>query len=126
MADSIPMIPIYSSQGEVGAVLVYPNLFNQNGEWIGWVSAEREVFSVYGHYVGWISDEPRILRTLGSNRLIRRHVREQPPERIAVPAMFPLAPLLPELPTGTIDVLEKNPELLPPLDFGDLSEDLDH
>ena len=41
------IIPIYSSRGEVEAFLVFPYLFNRSGEWIGWVTPQREVYSVH-------------------------------------------------------------------------------
>ena len=56
------IIPIYSSRGEVEAFLVFPYLFNKSGEWIGWVTPQREVYSVRGAYVGALTNDPRIVR----------------------------------------------------------------
>jgi len=109
----------------VGGYLSYPYLFSQLGEWIGWVTPERDVYSVHGHYVGWLSDDPRILRKHSSGFLRPRRVPPPPPASINPPAFAPLAPLMPELTIGTFDVLEEAPELLPPVDFGDLREDID-
>jgi len=48
------LIPIFTSRGDVDAYLLYPYLYNRLGEWVGWISPERQVFSVHGHYVGWL------------------------------------------------------------------------
>jgi hypothetical protein len=56
------IIPVYSSRGEVEAFLVFPYLFNRSGEWIGTVTAQREVYSVLGAYVGFLTNDPRIVR----------------------------------------------------------------
>jgi hypothetical protein len=119
------IIPIYTTRGDGEAFLVYPYIFNRIGEWIGWVTSEREVYSVHGHYVGWITDDPRIIRRRAIGR--SQHYREPPtrPRKLTPPARVPLAPLLPELPIGTFDVLEEEPELLPSLDYGELREDMD-
>ncbi len=126
MSTSTHLIPIYTSRGDMDAYLAYPYLYNKQGEWIGWVSPERKVFSVHGHYVGWLADGPRILRKLvegyGANRIVIPVPDEM---RINPPAHVPLAPLMPELIFGTIDVLLEQPELLPPVDFGELREDMD-
>ncbi|HJR79991.1 MAG TPA: hypothetical protein VJ821_07960, partial [Anaerolineales bacterium] len=62
MAQQHRIIPIYSSKGEVEAILIYPYVFNRSGEWIGWVTAQREVYSVMGYYVGSLTNDPRIVR----------------------------------------------------------------
>jgi hypothetical protein len=118
-------IPIYSSRGDTEAYLVYPYLFNQRGEWIGFVTRGREVYSVYGNYVGWLSNEPRILRK-------RSYSFDKPklpvplaPKNIRVPALGPLAPMMPELGFDTIDVLQEEPDKLPSLDSGEQKQDLD-
>ena len=119
------LIVIYMTRGDVGAFLLFPHIFNRQGEWIGWVTPTRQVYSVHGHYVGWLSDEPRILRKLSSGYLKPRLAPPSQPESIAPPATIPLAPMMPEVPIGSFDVLEDSPELLPPIDFGDLREDMD-
>jgi hypothetical protein len=45
--------------------------------------------------------------------------------RIKTPAISPLAPMMPELTFGEMDVLMDRPDLLPPVDFGELREDMD-
>jgi len=126
MSTSTQLIPIYTSRGDMDAYLAYPFLYNKQGEWIGWVSPERKVFSVHGHYVGWLADGPRILCKLvegyGANRIVIPVPDEM---RINPPAHVPLAPMMPELIFGTIDVLLEQPDLLPPVDFGELREDMD-
>jgi hypothetical protein len=64
------MIPIFSSRGEVEAFLVFPNLFNRSGEWIGWVTPQREVYSVLGNYVGFLTNDPRIVRKRSDDETI--------------------------------------------------------
>ncbi len=122
---SSPLITVFKSSGEVGAFLKYPNLFSLQGEWIGWVSRERQVYSVHGHYVGWLSDDPRILRKPSDSMMIPRHMPPGLPDPLVLPSQVPLAPMLPELQYGFIDVLDEAPELLPAIDYGELREDLD-
>jgi hypothetical protein len=45
--------------------------------------------------------------------------------RITVPASFPLAPLMAELPYDVIDVLQDEPEQLHTTDAGELRPDMD-
>ena len=120
-----PLISIYTTQGDIGAFLQYPYLYNYQGEWIGWVNSKRQVYSVHGHYVGWISDEPRILRKHSSTYFKPEESTPPVPGPIKPPASTPLAPMMPELPYGVIDVLEDASGLLPSFDFGDMREDLD-
>ena len=44
---------------------------------------------------------------------------------IQPPAHVPLAPQMPEVPVNMIDILEEAPDMLPPIGFGDLLEDMD-
>jgi len=124
MTQSPFFVPIYTTRGDVGAYLVYPYLVNRQGEWIGWVTPDRQVYSVHGHYVGWLSDDPRVLRKLSDSFGRGRRNPPPPPPPLRPPASTPLAPLMPELAYGLIDVLQDELDLLPPLDFGDLREDL--
>ena len=126
MALNRQLIPIYTSRGDLEAYLSYPYIYNKQGEWIGWISPERTVFSVHGHYVGWLADGPRILRKLAEGFGHQKINVELPAEdKINPPAHMPLAPLMPELVFGTIDVLLEQPDLLPSVDFGELREDMD-
>lgn len=126
MPSNRSLIPIYTSRGDMEAYLAYPYIYNKQGEWIGWISSERSVYSVHGHYVGWLADGPRILRKLAESYNQQKVVVRAPAEmKITPPAHMPLAPLLPELVFGTIDVLLEQPDLLPPVDFGELREDMD-
>jgi len=119
------IIPIYSSRGDVDAFLSYPYLFNRSGEWVGWVTPNREVYSVMGYYVGYLSDDARILRKRATNALKPRLNPPPHPGRITTPATVPLAPLMKELTHSIIDVLVEEPERLHTLDSGELREDLD-
>lgn len=122
---TIQLLPIYTTRGEVGAFLYYPYIFNLQGEWIGWITTERKVYSVHGHHVGYITNEPRILRNRSQDFSSVRALPPTAPPSILPPSHLPLAPQLPELPMTTIDILDESPELLPPIDFGDLRDDLD-
>jgi len=120
------LTPIYNTRGDIDAFLLFPYIYSRLGEWIGWVTAEQRVFSVHGLYVGYYSKDNRILRkhsdAFGQER---RKPPVAPPLHITIPAHGPLAPLMAELPFGVIDVLLEQPDLLPPLDFGEGREDLD-
>ena len=118
------IIPIYSSKGEVDAFLVFPYIFNRNGEWIGWVTPQREVYSVLGYYVGSLTNDPRIVRKRATNALKPRLKPPPSPGKINVPATVPLAPLMSDLTHSIIDVLVDEPERLHTLDSGELREDL--
>jgi hypothetical protein len=119
------LIPIYTSHGDAGAFLVFPYLYNPEGEWIGWVEADRTVFSVHGHYVGVLTKEPRILRKREWGNALARRIPPPAPPPIRPPAQVPLAPPLAEVPLNMIDVLAEAPDLLPPMDWGELREDMD-
>jgi hypothetical protein len=119
-------IPIYTTRGDLEAFLAYPYLYNRDGDWIGWISADRQVYSVHGHYIGWIGVGPRILRKLAEDFSKQRDDIPPPTLRsISPPAQVPLAPLMPELTFGVIDVLQDAPDLLPSVDFGELRQDMD-
>jgi hypothetical protein len=114
------------TNGDIGAFLVYPYIFNCEGEWIGWISTDRFVYSTHGHYVGWLAEGPRILRKL-SDSYTRSRIDIIPPFtfRIKPPAISPLAPMMPELTFSELDVLLDRPDMLPPVDFGESREDMD-
>ncbi len=119
------IIPIFSSRGEVEAFLVFPYLFNRSGEWIGWVTPQREVYSVLGSYVGFLTNDPRIVRKRADDA-IRPRLKVPPhPPRLITPASTPLAPLMSDLSHSLVDVLVEEPERLHTVDVGELREDLD-
>jgi hypothetical protein len=125
MVYSAHIIPIYTTRGDVGAVLDYPYLYSPVGEWIGWVSENRQVYSVHGNYVGLLSRDWRILRT-------RAYDFGQPdceppirPVPIRPPAHFPLPPMMAELALNMIDILDEMPDLLPSIDYGEQRQDMD-
>ena len=119
------VIPIYTSRGDAAAYLVYPHLYNRNGEWIGWVSPTRDIYSVLGHYVGTLSDDPRILRKRVTGVLKPRVNPPPPPQKFIPPATVPLPPMMSELTFSTVDVLLEEPNRLHTLDRGELKEDMD-
>jgi len=125
MIPSKSIIPIFTTRGDAEAFLVYPYIYNRLGEWVGWVTPEREIYSVIGFYVGFLSEGPRILR----KRAIEvSKVRMRPPakpSKVYPPATIPLAPMMPELYHDTIDVLLDEPERLHTGDSGEFREDLD-
>jgi hypothetical protein len=119
------MIPIYSSRGETDAFLVFPYLFNRSGEWIGFVTPQRDVYSVLGVYAGTLTNEPRIIRKRSTSSLKPRLNPPPHPGRISIPAMLPLAPLMSDLTSSHVDVLSEEPERLHTLDTGEFREDMD-
>ncbi|KXK12157.1 MAG: hypothetical protein UZ14_CFX002002511 [Chloroflexi bacterium OLB14] len=119
------IIPIYTTQGDPEAFLQYPYLFNRNGEWIGFVTSQREVYSVLGEYIGILTNDPRIVRTRSTATLRPRLKLPPAPKKISLPANIPLAPMMPELSHSLIDVLIEMPERLHTTDAGESREDLD-
>lgn len=124
MTANPPLIPVYTTRGDVGAFLVYPYLYDRDGKWIGWVAPDRGVFSVRGKYVGWLSNDARILRKPTQDTQSTRQFPAAPGS-LRPPAVLPLAPLMGELKAGIQDVLQDDPDLLSPVEYGDLGEDLD-
>jgi hypothetical protein len=115
--------PLYNTHGDCAALMITTNIYNLSGEWIGWITSEKEVFDVDGIYVGWLSDDSRILRKRSNVDTDRRNPPPAP-ERIRAPATIPLPPLMPELPYSVIDVLDEQPERLHTVDTGELKEDM--
>ena len=120
----INIIPIFTSRGDAEAFLVYPYLFNRQGEWIGWVTQQRTVYSVLGHYVGTLTNDPRIVRKRTQDPLPSQKP-PAPPARIRTPASVPLPKLMGDLSHEVIDVLEDRPELLHTMDSGEMRQDMD-
>jgi len=121
---SVRIIPVYNSKGDAEAYLAYPYLFNRNGEWVGFVTAQRVVYSVLGEYVGTLSADPRILRKR-ETEYYPRITPPPPPFKISLPATVPLAPLMSELTHSTVDVLLEEPERLHTADSGEFQQDMD-
>ncbi len=119
------LIPIYTTKGDAEAFLAYPYLFNRNGDWIGFVTPEREVYSVIGHFVGTITNDPRIVRKRATGTLKPRLQPPARPHKVYPPATVPLAPLMGDLTHSMIDVLLDEPERLHTLDTGEYRDDLD-
>jgi hypothetical protein len=120
------IIPIYTTRGDAEAFLVYPYLYNRVGEWVGWVTSERQVYSVLGYFVGELTAEPRIIRKRLTASLRARKSPPPRPVRLSMPATIPLAPLMGDLRFGVVDVLLEEPERLHTLDSGELREDMDY
>jgi hypothetical protein len=125
MASNTQLIPIYTTRGDVGAFLLYPFLYNRQGEWIGWVASNRNVYSVMGNFVGTLEAGPRILRRRSYDYALPRQTPPAPPRPIRPLANVPLPPLMSELSFSVIDVLEEEPELLPTVDHDELRQDMD-
>jgi hypothetical protein len=123
MVKSDKPIPIYTTSGDTGGYLIYPYVYNQLGEWIGWVTPDKQVYSVYGRYVGWVNKDNRILRRRADD--FQKPDKSPPPmpARFLPPATVPLPPLMAELKYETVDVLEDMPELMPRLDDFAVSDD---
>jgi hypothetical protein len=118
-------IPIYSSKGDADAFLAYPYLFDRQGEWIGWVTPDREVYSILGQYVGELTPEPRILRKRIQEKVRPNRTSPPCPAKIYPPATVRLAPLMGELAFGIMDVLLEEPERLHTPDTGEQKQDMD-
>ncbi len=126
MNNSQPtIIPIYTTKGDAEAFLVYPYIFNRNGDWIGFVTPQREIYSVIGDYVGTLTNDPRIVRKRATSTLKPRLKPPPRPKKIYPPATIPLAPMMPELSHSVIDVLLDAPERLHTIDTGESRQDLD-
>ncbi len=119
------LVALYSSKGDVGAFLRYPNLYNPAGEWIGFVTVEREVYSVLGNYIGYVSDDRRILRDRTPASPKPHLVPPAAPPKALPPATVPLAPLMREITHSTVDVLLEEPERLHTLDIGEFRTDME-
>jgi hypothetical protein len=118
-------IPIYTTPGDWAAMLVFPYIYNTVGEWIGFVTPNRDVYDVDGVYVGWLTKEPRILRKRIIEKGLKRIDVPPAPTKIRPPATVPLPPMMAELRFETIDVLEEEPDRLHTSDTGEFKEDMD-
>ncbi|MBI5961948.1 MAG: hypothetical protein HY863_00605 [Chloroflexi bacterium] len=126
MNNSQPtIIPIYTTKGDAEAFLVYPYIFNRNGDWIGFITPKREIYSVLGDYVGTLTNDPRIVRKRATSTLKPRLKPPPRPKKIYPPATIPLAPMMPELSHSVIDVLLDAPERLHTVDSGESRQDMD-
>ena len=119
------IIPIYTSRGEAEAFLVFPYIFNRNGEWVGWATPQREIYSVLGYYVGTLTNDARIVRKRSEDEMRPRLKPPPKPGKIPTPASIPLAPLMQDLTYSIIDVLQDEPERLHTLDGGEFRQDMD-
>lgn len=124
-AARLRLIPLYTTRGDLGAILRYPFIYNPSGEWIGWVTIDREVYSIYGSYVGKISNEWRIIRPRSLDTAPPTHRPPGQPGNLIPPAHFPLPPLMSELMPNQLDVLEEAPGLLPSRDSGEFKPDME-
>ena len=118
-------IPIYSTSGEFSAIMMYPYIYNRQGEWIGWVRKDKSVFNVEGLYVGWLTDGPRIIRKRINGSNGHQEALPPVPDQIQPIAHAPLPPMMSELPFNLIDIFDEAPELLHTLDTGIRKEDMD-
>ena len=121
---AIAIIPIYTSRGDPEAFLAFPYLFNRSGEWIGFISAQRDVYSVLGYHVGTLTNDPRIVR----KRSVEPKPRQKPPQTpqpLRIAANIPLPKMMSDLTPDNVDVLQDEPELLHTVDAGELRLDLD-
>jgi hypothetical protein len=119
------LIALYNTRGDAEAFLLYPYLFNRNGEWIGFATANREVYSVLGEYVGMLTSERRVVRKRGTSTLYPRRTPPPRPPKVYPPATVPLPPMMSELSHSMIDVLLEEPQRLHTLDTGEYREDMD-
>lgn len=121
---TLKIIPIYTSRGDADAFLIFPYLFNRNGEWIGFITNQREVYSVLGYFVGNLTNDPRIIRRKSEEAKPRQKPPKNPGQ-IRISATVPLPRMMSDLTPEFFDVLQDEPELLHTLDAGDLRPDMD-
>lgn len=121
----LSFIPIYNTKGDADAFLLYPYLFNRTGDWIGFVTPQRDVYSVLGEYVGTLTNDPRIVTKRAMDETKPRVSPPPTPRKVQPPVNVPLAPLMPELSHSLIDVLQDIPERLHTLDSGEFRQDMD-
>ena len=119
------LIPIYTTKGDAEAFLLNPYLFNRNGDWIGFITPQKEVYSVLGNYVGALTSEPRIVSKRTTSTLKPRLNPPPRPQKVYPPAIIPLPPMMAELSHSVIDVLQDAPERLHTTDTGEQRQDLD-
>ena len=126
MSNTQPnLIAIYTSKGDAEAFLLYPYLYNRNGDWIGFVTPKRDVYSVLGYFVGTLTNDPRIVRKRATSTLKARLKPPPKPEKVYPPATVPLPPMMGDLSHSVIDVLLDAPEHLHTTDAGEQRQDLD-
>ncbi|HLA88595.1 MAG TPA: hypothetical protein VJL10_11260 [Anaerolineales bacterium] len=118
------LIPIYTTNGDAEAFLLYPYLFNRNGDWIGFITQQKEVYSVLGNYVGSLTSEPRIVSKRTTSTLRPRLKPPPRPQKVYPPAIIPLPPMMAELSHSVIDVLQDAPERLHTTDTGEQRQDM--
>ncbi|GAB4398626.1 MAG: hypothetical protein OHK003_21300 [Anaerolineales bacterium] len=121
----LSFIPIYTTKGDADAFLLYPYLFNRTGDWIGFVTPQRDVYSVLGEYVGTLTNDPRIVSKRAMDETKPKLSPPPAPQRVQLPANIPLAPMMPELSHSLIDVLLDAPEKLHTVDSGESRQDMD-
>lgn len=126
MSNTQPrLIPIFTTKGDAEAFLLYPYLFNRSGDWIGFVTAKREVYSVLGEYVGILTDAPRIVGKRTTSTIKPRLKPPPAPEKICPATTIPLPPMMTDLSYSEIDVLLDAPERLHTMDAGENRQDMD-
>jgi len=114
---------IFTSRGDWGAFLIYPYLFNTSGEWIGWVTPQKEIFNLDGSYIGMISSDQRILRKKSLEIVPPKRKVPASPPKPRIPAAIPLPPQMTELSYDQFDVLEDMPGMLHTMDSGEFKPD---
>ena len=125
MEETAELIPLFTTDGEVGAIYRHPYLFNPQGEWIGWVTVDGSVYSVSGSFAGCLTNDRRIVRPRAYDYTRPSILPPPPPKPIRPPGLFPLPPMMAELAYNSLDVLQDAPELLPTTDAGELRQDMD-
>ncbi len=116
---------IFTSRGDWGAFLIYPYLFNQIGEWIGWATRDRQIFNLDGNYVGTLSPDQRIVRKKYLEDPPPKRDLPKPPGKPRIPGSVPLPPQMGDLSYDSLDVLEEMPGLLHTMDSGEFKPDVD-
>jgi hypothetical protein len=103
---------IYDTRGEWHATLINGCLWDQRGDYIGFVRGENhDVYTAYGEWVGNLLKDGRVVRKRVQNlRTVVQDRPSRPKERPRLPPRAPLPPLTGDLDFHMIDVLEYDPE----------------
>ncbi|GAB4581970.1 MAG: hypothetical protein Fur0022_47220 [Anaerolineales bacterium] len=120
------LTPLYTTSGDAVAYMQFSYIFNLQGEWIGFITPNKEVFTVLGKYAGYLADGPRILRKR-SYSFDRPTIKPPEPPAIIVkiPPNAPLPPMMSETTFSELDVLEEEPDRLLPRTAAENLSDLD-
>ncbi|MBN1203064.1 MAG: hypothetical protein JXJ20_14535 [Anaerolineae bacterium] len=114
---------IFDTYGDWQATKVENSIYNQRGEYIGYLEGE-DVYKRDGEWIGRLSRDGRVLRKRTERRRdFHPNPPPEPPKPDRLPPRAPLPPMMAELDYGTIDVLAEDPHIFKRI--SDLRPDMD-